>query len=417
MKYILIIGDGMADDPVEGLGGKTPLQYANIPTMDMLASKGETGFALTVPDGLQPGSDVAILSIFGCDPTENYTGRAPLEAAATGISLSQGDACFRCNMVAIEDIDAPFEEKKILSHSGGSVEGSESDRLILDLFESPVFKHEAEKAGLTAHPASSFRHLASIRATDMTNVILFPPHDHLGEKLKGILPTTEPGALPEQVQTAAKLKELMRLAHEFLDTHPINNKRRAEGKLPANGIWFWAAGSAVALPSFYDKFGKSGGVISAVPLCHGIGVLLGLEKIVVEGATGELDTNYEGKVDAAIEALQRHDFVAVHIEAPDECTHNGDTTGKIQAIELIDSRITAPLLARLEAGGEDFRILLMSDHRTLTSTRGHDGAPVPYLIYDSRHDKNTGASYNEKSLPKDAKTIQGTEVMGRLFRG
>ena len=406
MKYILVIGDGMADEPVPSLAGKTPLQYAKITTMDKLASAGVTGSVLTVPEGLPPGSDTAILSIFGCDPRETYTGRAPLEAAATGIKLVPGNVAYRCNMVTFEDGDMPLDNKRILSHSAGSIEGDESDAIIKALFETPVFKAAASAAGMTVYPASSFRHIAVQKSADVSGLVLTPPHDHLGEAIGPLM--------PRGCGNAAVLDGLQRLAHEVLDGHPLNMKRRADGKLPANGIWFWAEGTAVALPDFYAKYGRTGGVISAVPLCQGIAALIGLERVFVEGATGELDTNYEGKADAAVETLKRHDFAAVHVEAPDECTHNGDTAGKIQAIEWLDSRVIAPLTARLGELG-DYRMLILSDHKTLTSTRGHDGTPVPFILYDSRFDKKTGASYCEADGQKGPSVAAGTNLMGMLF--
>jgi len=408
MKYILVIGDGMADDPVPELGNKTPLQYANIPTMDKLASTGVLGSVLTVPEGMTAGSDTAILSIFGCDPRKSYSGRASLEAAATGIRFSPGDVAYRCNMVAFEDGVKPFEEKTILSHSAGSIEGDISDTLVCELFDTPGFREEAEKAGVTIYPGSSFRHIAVQSAPADYEVKLAPPHDHIGEPL-GLY-------LPSGGENAAVLKNLMRLGHEILDKHPINIKRRSEGDLPANGIWFWAKGTAIKLPDFTDKYGKKGAVISAVPLCQGIGALIGLDKIIVKGATGELDTNYEGKVEAAIETIKTHDFTAVHIEAPDECTHDGNLKGKLQAIEWIDSRILLPLTAHLNESGIDYRMLVMTDHRTLTSTRGHDNGPVPYIIYDSRvADRNTGARYCEADAAKGAFVEEGTRLIELLF--
>lgn len=407
MKYILVIGDGMADRPVPDLDGKTPLQYAKTPTMDKLASAGVTGTVLTIPEGLPAGSDTAILSIFGCDPRNCYSGRAPLEAAANGTKLSPGDVAYRCNMVAFEDGDFPFEEKKILSHSAGAIEGEESDAIIMELFNTPAFGKAAEEAAMTVFPGSSFRHITVQKAPDISGIVLTPPHDHLGEPLGR--------HLPRGCENAKVLVKLMRLAHEILDSHPLNMKRRAEGKLPANGIWFWAQGTSVELPDFVSKYGKTGGLISAVPLCQGIARLIGLEKIIVEGATGELVTNYEGKVAAALKLLETHDFAAVHIEAPDECTHNGDTVGKLQAIEWIDSRIIAPLTERLRETGEDYRMLILSDHRTLTSTRGHDGSPVPYILYDSRFDEKTGLTYCEADAESGRFIAAGTELMGSLF--
>jgi len=425
LKYVLIIGDGMADNPVPSLGGKTPLEYAKKPAIDALARKGEVGSVLNVPKGLPAGSDTAILSIFGCDPRQCYTGRAPLEAAASGIALSPGDAAYRCNMVTFQDGDMPFEEKKILSHSAGSIEGNVSDELVTALFEDPAFKKLADEAGMEVHPASSFRHIAvqhprtvrrdgpGFRAAavkqpvDLKGIVLTPPHDHLGEAIGPILPKGCPNA---QV-----LRGLMEAAFRFLDHHPINEGRRAAGKLPANGIWFWAEGTAVKLPSFTENYRRDGGVVSAVPLCHGIAALTGLERIFVEGATGELETNYEGKVDAATEVLRAHDFAAIHVEAPDECTHNGDLAGKLQAIEWLDSRVVAPLLEKLDAADYDYRILILSDHKTLTSTRGHDGDPVPFLLYDSRQDTGAGLPYTEAAGEQGRFIPDGVALMGMLF--
>ena len=390
MKYILIIGDGMADNPVESLDGKTPLQHAAIPVMDSLAVRGEVGSVKNCPDSLPAGSDTAILSIFGADPLKCYTGRSPLEAAATGIKLAEGEVSYRCNMVAYEDGDKPFEEKKILSHSGGSIEGEESMTLIKDLFSNPEFSAAAEKAGMRVYPAPSFRHIAVQSHADIKGISLLPPHDHLGEVIEPLLPSGNENAL--------MLKDLMKRANLILDKHPINDARRAAGKLPANGVWFWAEGSAVLLDSFVEKYQKTGTVISAVPLCHGIANLAGLSVSLVEGATGELETNYEGKVEAAMSALKAgQDFVAIHVEAPDECTHNGDLPGKLQAIEWLDSRVVKPLTEALASEQIEYRLLILSDHKTLTATRGHDGDPVPYLLYDSRQNSGRGLPYSEES--------------------
>ena len=407
MKYILIIGDGMADNPVPSLGGKTPLQHALIPAMDALAAEGVVGSVQNIPAGLPAGSDTAILSIFGCDPRVCYTGRAPLEAAAGGVKLSPGDVAYRCNMVSYEDSGVPFEEKKILSHSAGSIDGEASMQLISDLFDHPRFRRLAQSAGMTVFPAPSFRHIAVQKGADIDGIVLTPPHDHLGETIGTLLPLG--------CGNAAVLKELMVEAHEILRHHPINETRRASGRLPANGIWFWAEGTAVALPQFTPRYGKTGGVISAVPLCHGIAALVGLDIVTVEGATGELDTNYEGKVDAALEVLRTRDFAAVHVEAPDECTHNGDLPGKLQAIEWLDSRVVGRLTDRLRGSGTCFRMLILSDHKTLTATRGHDGDPVPFLLYDSRKASGTGYTYCEADGEKGPFVDEGTKLMGMLF--
>lgn len=405
-KYILVIGDGMADNPVPELGGRTPLEAANIPHMDALAKNGFLGRVRTVPAGQPPGSDTAILSILGCDPDLYYTGRAPLEAAAAGISLAPVSAAYRCNMITLSDGDMPYEEKLILSHSAGSIEGDVSEELIKWLFEKSDFVEYAARAGMTVHPAKSFRHIAEQAGADIDGIVLTPPHDHLGEAAGRWLPA---GCLNAEVLTALQKK-----AHELLDGHPINDARRREGKMPANGIWFWAEGTAVTLPDFCERYLKTGAVVSAVPLCMGIARLTGLEQIYVEGATGELDTNYEGKVDAAIEALTRHDFVCVHIEAPDECTHNGDLPGKLQAIEWLDSRVIGPLCDRLDSSGADYAILILSDHKTLTLGRNHDGDPVPFVIWRSGQ-TGTGGSYCEKDGEAGPFTERGTELLPMLF--
>ena len=437
LKYLLVIGDGMADNPVPELGGLTPLEYADISYIDAMAAKGEVGSVTNCPKGLPPGSDTAILSIFGNDPRKCYTGRSPLEAAASGITLNPGGVSYRCNMVALEDGDKPYAQKKILSHSGGSVEGEESLALIGYLLEQPEFQAAARAAGMVIHPFPSFRHIAVQTGADITGIKLTPPHDHLGEVIGPLLPTGCPNA--------KVLGELMEISHRLLDQHPVNQARRAAGKLPANGVWFWAEGTGVALESFWDKYQarraagklpangvwfwaegtgvalesfwdkyhKKGIVISAVPLCHGIARLSGLDIELVEGATGELDTNYENKVAAVLRALEGdvYDFAALHIEASDECTHNGDLKGKLQAIEWLDTRAIRPIDQALTRAGIDYRLLFLSDHKTLTATRGHDGDPVPYLLYDSRVDTHQGRTMTEKSgalgpyLPDGASTL------------
>jgi 2,3-bisphosphoglycerate-independent phosphoglycerate mutase len=310
-------------------------------------------------------------------------------------------------MVTYEDADIPFEEKRILSHSAGSIEGEESAQIVRALFDDPRFKMCAGEAGMTVYPSFSFRHIAVQSAADIQGMVLIPPHDHLGEKIGPLM--------PGGCANADLLKSLMVKAHQVLDQHPLNQKRRAAGKLPANGIWFWAEGTAVALPQFYKAYGKTGGVISAVPLCHGIASLVGLEPITVEGATGELETNYEGKVNAALEVLKTHDFAAIHVEAPDECTHNGDLKGKLQSIEWLDSRVIRPLTGKLGALGTDYRLLILSDHKTLTATRGHDGDPVPYILYDSRKNEMTGRAYSEEDGGKGSYIDAGIQLMGMLF--
>lgn len=409
MKYILIIGDGMADNPVPELGNRTPLEAARIPHIDALARRGIVGSVSNCPKGLPAGSDTAITSIFGCDPNKYYTGRAPLEAAATGLMLSPGDIAYRCNMVCYEDApEKPFESLRILSHSAGSIEGDESDAIVTALFADPEFAEAAKRAGMRVYPASSFRHIAVQSGAVAEGMKLCPPHDHLGEEIGPYLPSGS--------ENAKVLLELMRLAWEKLDHHPLNESRRARGKMPANGVWFWAEGTAVELPDFASRYHHSGSVISAVPLVHGIGALSGLRCISVEGATGENDTNFEGKVQAAADALLGgDDFVCVHIEAPDEATHNGRLDEKLEAIEFLDSRVVAPLCEKLDAAGQDYRILILSDHKTLMRTRGHGGDPVPYLIYDSTAKSGSGLAYTEKNGETGPYQPDGTKLMEELF--
>lgn len=408
MKYLLFIGDGMADNPLPEQGGKTPLEKANIPLIDALCAKGVLGSVSNCPPEFEPGSATAILSIFGADPLRYYHGRGPLEAAAQGISLSDGDMACRCNMVSLEDSDAPYAQRRILSHSAGSIEGDVSDRLIRELWASPEFAALAEKHGCSIYPGSSFRHFMVKKTARIDGIRLIPPHDHLGEVIGPLLPSG--------CADAEALLEMQEAAFRFLDRHPLNAERRAQGKLPANAVWFWAEGTAALLPDFYEKYGHRGEVVSAVPLVQGIARLSGLPAPTVPGATGEIDTNWAGKAEKTIEILSRCDFACLHVEAPDECTHNGDLPGKIQSIEWLDSREMAPIVKALEAAGEDFRLLFLSDHKTLTSTRGHDADPVPFLLYDSRRDTGLGLAYNEKNAQSTGLSLPGgTALLDLLF--
>ncbi len=408
MKYILVIGDGMADNPVPELKNRTPLEVSKKPYIDKLAEHGVLGSVLNVPEGFPPGSDTAIMSIFGCDPHFCYSGRAPLEVAAQGISLSLGDAAYRCNNVTLtDDENVPFEHKLIVSHSGGGLCEKQGVELVEYLFAHPEFKALSDKAGMCIYPTESYRHIAVQKQVDIKGLELAPPHDHIGELVSDYL--------PKGCANAAVLTELMKKANELLQNHPFNVSRRKEGKLPGNAIWFWAEGTAAKLPNFTEQYGKTGAVVSAVPLCHGIARLTGLDVIMVEGATGEVETNYEGKVQAALDALNTHDFVAVHLEGPDECTHCGDLKGKIQAIEWLDSRVVEPLCESLKSKDEAFRMLILSDHKTLTSNRQHDGDPVPYIIYDSNKDTQVGLSYSEENGLRCAFLSAGIELMPTLF--
>lgn len=397
----------MADNPVPRLGGLTPLQRASIPTIDRMAQRGIVGHTVNCPAPLPAGSETAILSIFGCDPRHFFTGRSPMEAAAAGIVLRPGDAAFRCNLVTLEDGDLPLPERKILSHSAGSIDSSSALATAAALQEDARFAKALQDARMELHAFPTFRQLAVQHDSHLEHVRFTPPHDHLGEACGAYF--------PQGGEEADAFARLMTLAHEILNHHPVTEKRRAAGKLPANGIWFWAAGTAVGLPSFQAQYGLNGAVVSAVPLCHGIGVLRGLEMVEVPGATGELDTNFAGKVDAVWRKFQEYDFVCLHLEAPDECTHNGDLEGKLQAIEWLDSRLVSPLLERLTAAGFDHRVLLLSDHKTLTATRAHDGSPVPFLLYDSRTDTRRGGAYDEPNGENGVFVPGGWMLLDYLF--
>ena len=428
MKYFLVIGDGMADNPVPSLGNRTPLEYAKHPVIDSLAARGEVGSVVNCPKPLPAGSETAILSIFGCDPLKYFSGRSPMEAAALGIPLRAGDACYRCNLVTMESGSMPYEEKRILSHSAGSISGEDAKGIVLALTADPEFAAALAKARMEIPPVPTFRPLAVQHEGDFSGIRFIPPHDHLGEKCGPLLPQAE--AAPDAAGTpggaagtshrsaadrAAVFTGLQKLANRILEHHPLNDARRAAGKMPANGIWFWAEGTALELPDFKEEYGCGGAVVSAVPICHGIGVLRGLEMVEVEGATGEIDTNFEGKMEAAWRKLNEYDFVCLHLEAPDECTHNGDLPGKLQSIEWLDSRLVAPLIRRMDEAGMEYRILLLSDHKTLTSTRGHDGDPVPYLIFDSRADTGRGGAYNEPEGLKGPMELHGHRLLRKLF--
>ncbi|MBR2053395.1 MAG: 2,3-bisphosphoglycerate-independent phosphoglycerate mutase, partial [Clostridia bacterium] len=372
MKYVLVIGDGMSDDPIRELQDKTPLEYLDLPAFGTLAGS-EVGTCQTVPEGVPAGSDTAILNIFGYDPRWSYTGRSVLEAAGVGVTLKKGEVSMRVNLCAVEEMDGKLI---IHSHNGGNIEGDEAETLMNDLLKDPRFVPAANKAKLTVHVSRTFRHIGVFADVDETAVFqTTEPHNVLEQDVALYYPT---GAMKEEITA------LMKASYEVLKDHPINKARMAAGKLPANMIWPWGAGRAMLLDNFTEKYGRTGTVISAVPLVWGIAELAGLKHPEVPGANGDLDTNYEGKVDAAVEALKNgDDFAAIHVEAPDEMTHAGKLPEKMEAIKRLDQRVIKPLLEKLPELG-DFRILLLSDHKTLMSTRTHDGKPVPYAIYDSR---------------------------------
>ncbi len=406
MKYILVIGDGMADNPVDSLGGLTPLEHTDIPFVDSLAKKGTVGWVKNCPEQFPAGSDTGILSIMGYDPLQYFTGRAPLEAAATGIKLKTGNIAYRTNLVTVEHKEGDFASKKLLSHCAGSIEGEDALKIIEILQNDPRFAEASQKFGIHINPSPSFRHMTVQESGNLEGITLSLPHDHLGEVCGEWLPKGN--------ETAKQLRELMEIAHEVLMQHPFNIELMNHGKSPANGIWIWAEGTAVELTPFEEKFGKTGAMISAVPLCQGIAKLAGMDAPIVPGATGELDTNYEGKVFVALTQLAEKDFVAIHIEAPDECTHAGDLEGKIEAIKRIDQQVIAPIIQKME--GKDYRLLFISDHKTLIETRGHDGDYVPYLLFDSTKDTKNGLAYSESAGEKGPRYEDGAALcMPLLF--
>jgi len=376
MKYVLIIGDGIADKPVDSLGGRTPLAALELAQINRLAG-GRLGMCQTVPAGVAPGSDTAILSIFGYDPRTCYTGRSALEAAGMGVFLQPGETSLRVNLCAIEG--ETFDAARILSHNGGSIEGEEAVELMQDLVHDPRFAALAEPIGFSIHITPTFRHTGVLSAAHepQGEMKFTEPHNILGSAIAPYMPK----------ETLAKeLTALMRVSYDILRDHPVNLRRKAEGKLPANCIWPWGPGKAMSLTPFDALYHKKGSAVSAVPLVWGIANLSGVDTPRVAGATAELDTNYEGKVDAVIQALENGaDFCCIHVEAPDECAHAGDVEGKLEALRRLDSRVVGALLERLGAVDPDFRILFLSDHPTLLSTRGHDGEAVPFAIYDSRN--------------------------------
>lgn len=365
MKFAVILGDGMADWPVEELGGRTPLEAAHHPMMDQLASDGEFGLVKTVPDGMKPGSDTANLSVFGYDPKRYYSGRSPLEAASLGISLSDSDVTYRCNLVTLSDA-ADIADTTMLDYSAGEISTEEARELILYLDE------RLASEGVRLYPGFSYRHCLVLNHAE-TGAELTPPHDFSGKPAEGKLP---------QGTNAQLLMRWMTSAFLLLKDHPINVSRIAAGKNPANAIWFWGEGRKPALTPFLKKTGLKGAVISAVDLIQGIGKCAEMEVVKVEGATGTYETNFSGKAAAAIDVLARGaDYVYVHIEAADECGHHGQLKEKIFSIEQIDEKVLKPIYDYLESTGEDYAILVLPDHPTPLKIRTHSAEPVPFALY------------------------------------
>lgn len=365
MKYIIILGDGMADEPIEALGGKTPLQAANTPAMDYLALNGKCGTFVTVPQGFHPGSEIANLTVLGYDVAEVFEGRGSLEAASMGIPIEENEMAMRCNIICIEN-------EKIKNHSAGHISNEEANELITYLQQNITDER------IKFFPGVSYRHLLKITGGDK-RIKCTPPHDVPGTDYLDVMIQAE---CDEAESTADLLNALILESQELLSNHPINLKRIAEGKDPANSIWPWSPGYNPTMKTMQELYGfSSGKVISAVDLIRGIGVYAGLEPILVDGATGLYDTNYEGKVHAAIEALKENDFVFLHIEASDEAGHEGDVALKIKTIEYLDNRVIKPLLDSLSSINDDVAIALLPDHPTPCRIRTHTAQPVPFVIY------------------------------------
>ena len=403
MKYVIVIGDGMADFPMEALGGQTPLEYLS-PKPFAHIGGGEIGRLRSCPQGLPPGSDVAFLTLFGNDPKRCYCGRSPLEAAGLGIAVEAGEVAFRLNMAAISG-EGYADGGRVLSHNGGGIDGEDARTLIDALMADEQFDALCKAMSMRIAATDTFRHVA-IMPGEMGDYELAPPHDIVGQAVRLNLP---------KGKGKGGILALMERSFAVLNDHPINVQRRSAGKLAANSAWFWGAGSAYVLENFEEKYGMRGTAISAVPLVKGIARLNGLRAPDVVGATGLLDTNYEGKVEAALDALAGgDDFALVHIEAPDEMSHDGSLEHKLEAIRRLSERVVAPLLRELPKIG-DFRLILMPDHYTLLSTRTHDATPVPYAIYDSRteHDPRTFT----EAAAADAGIIESGDALLRKFFG
>lgn len=400
MKYVIVLGDGMADYPIEEIGNETVIEHANTPTLDAMAKESEVGLVLTVPEGMSPGSDTANLSVTGYDPKKYYSGRSPLEALSIGVDMKATDIAFRCNIVTVSEEETAYESKTIIDHSSSEI--STEDAAVLLKAVSDVL--EKEYAGYKFYVGTSYRHLT---IWDKGEVLpLTPPHDILGKTIGEYLPEDK------------VLYDMMKKSYEILANHPINIERKKQGLNPANSIWFWGAGTRPALSDFEEKNGKRGVMISAVDLLKGIAVGAGMTNIDVEGANGGLHTNYEGKAIAACKALceDGYDFAYIHVEAPDEMGHQGSLERKLLAVEYLDEKVIKLVKEELEKAGEDFRMLVLPDHPTPICIRTHVGEPVPFLLYDSTDKKTSELLYNEKDAKKSGIYIEnGHKMIDHLF--
>lgn len=399
MKYVVVLCDGMADEPIEQLNGQTPLAYAKTPNMDALAPVSEVGMVHTIPEGMSPGSDTANLSVLGYDPKKYYSGRSPLEALSIGVDMEDDDIAIRCNIVTISDDDVPFEEKTIIDHSSSEI-STEDAAVLLNAVREAVETEEYK-----FYVGTSYRHCLIWKGGSVQKLV--PPHDVLESVIKPHLPENE------------VFLAMMKKSYEILKDHPINVARKAAGLNPANCVWFWGAGTKPMLSDFTEKTGKIGAMISAVDLLKGIAIGAGMNVIEVEGANGGLHTNYTGKMEAAYKAIteEGNDFVYIHIEAPDEMGHQGSYERKVKAIENIDEMIVGPLVKKLDAAGEAFRMLILPDHPTPVRLRTHTSDSIPYLLYDSSDKKGDGVLYCEENAAKTGHfEAQGHKIIEKLFK-
>lgn len=396
MKYVVILGDGMADVPSEKLNGKTPLEVAKKPNIDKICRMGEIGMAKTVPEGFKPGSDVANLSVMGYDPHHFYTGRSPLEAVSMGVDVLPTDTTFRTNLVTLSD-DAEYENKTMVDYSSGEITTEESRQLMKAVDE--AFGTDTYKF----YGGISYRHLL-LWHTPIGEINFTPPHDISGKKITDYLPDDD------------LMLDLMKKSYEILKDHPINKSRIERGLNPANSIWMWGQGMKPALSSFEEKYGIRGAVISAVDLVKGIGICANMESIDVDGATGNVDSNFDGKAQAAIDALKTNDFVYIHMEAPDESGHHFDKDAKVLSIELIDEKVVGPVCEYLKNSGEDFAFLIMPDHPTPIDIGTHTAEPVPYAIYRSNSPKNCNLDYTEKNAQNGNFVEKGWTLMDYFIK-
>lgn len=367
MKYFILVPDGAGDEPIEALGNKTPLEVAKMENINELARRGRVGMVKTIPDGVAPGSDAANLSVMGYDPGIYLTGRSPLEAASIGIDMSDTDVAFRTNIITLTG-EGDYEDLIITDHSSGDITTEEADQLIQAVNE--AFADDKIKF----YTGVSYRHCMIVH-DGSTEYQLTPPHDVLSQRVGDHLPKGD---------GCEFITDMMKKSYEILKDHPVNKARIEKGLNPANTLWIWGQGRKPSLSSFQDKYGITGTAISAVDLIKGIAICAGLNSVDVEGATGTLHTNFDGKAQAAIKEFRDgKDFVYMHLEGPDECSHQGDRDGKITCLETIDVKVLKPVMDALKADGEDYRILVVPDHRTPLAIRTHSSTPVPFVVYDS----------------------------------